>query len=440
MRPPSPSLARIFASPRGARLLFIFLTLAGLLVFAASPTLKRKLGLNQFDLWFADSYAVLAASDAHRTGLDPTTTNPLDLLHRPHSYTDWWYALGPLGLTRDHNFLVGASWVVAFLAVTWLTLRPTTLRATFLFAALALSPPVLLAVNRANNDLVIFTLLGLAVLVLHPRRTGSWLPALALIALATGLKFYPVVAAIVFFLLRPTRLLLLSSLTSAAVLVLVLLDIWPTLGRGQFALPPTPYTFGAPTLFRDLGYQGGGTLLLAVIIIGTTGFILTRARLTTGLADPPHAPDSLSVAGSKDFLARALFLLGATTLLACFLAGVSYGYRWIFALWLAPWLHLTSFDHSLTPARRRLALVSGGLLLVLSWADGLFCLGTNLLIGPLPAAQLKAWQHTWRLVTQPLAWIFFGLLAGWIADAVLHAIDALRTSPKANGADRSLPA
>eukprot|EP01035_Chromulina_nebulosa_P067703 gene67703-92757_t len=121
---PSADLARLFASPRGARALFIFLTIAGLLVFAASPGLKRKLGLNHYDLWFADSYAVLAAVDAQRAGIDAITSNPLDLLHRPHSYTDWWYALGPTGLTRDDNFLVGAAWVLAFLVVTWLTVRP----------------------------------------------------------------------------------------------------------------------------------------------------------------------------------------------------------------------------------------------------------------------------------------------------------------------------
>lgn len=428
MRPPFAHLARTFATPRGARVLFIFLTVAGLLVFAASPDLKRKLGLNHFDLWFADSYAVLAAVDAHRAGIDAIKSNPLDVLHRPHSYTDWWYALGPTGLTRDDNFLVGAVWVLAFLAVTWLTVRPITLRAALYCTLLVLSPPVLLAVNRANNDLVIFILLGLAAFVLHPRRAWSWLPALALIALATGLKFYPVVGAAIFLLVRPARRVLASIGVAALVLAVVLLDVLPTIERGQFPLAPGLYSLGAVQLFRDLGYTGRGVQVCSILLLALAAFALVRARLTTGLADD-----------SRDFRPRALFLLGATTLTACFLAGVSFGYRWIFALWLAPWLLENSRDLSIAAAHRRLATATCLLLLTIVWLDGAYCLVTNLLVGPMPSAQLQSWQHTWRLATQPLSWILFALLSGWIADAVRGALHPTR-APTAPAAPASLPA
>ena len=416
MRPPFAHLARPLASPRGARLLFIFLTLAGLLAFAAAPGLKRTLGLNHFDLWFSDSYAVLAAVDAHRAGLDTLVSNPLDLLDRPHSYTDWWYALGPLGLTRADNFLVGASWVAAFLLVTWLTLRPTHPGAALGCTLLVLSPPVLLALNRANNDLVIFTLLGLAALLLHPRRPWSWLPALALIALATGLKFYPVVGAAVFLLVRPARRLTAALALSVPVLALVLRDVLPDIARGQFPLPPGLYCMGAGQLFRDLGYHGSGVPLFAGLLLAIPAWALVRARLTTGLADD-----------SRDFAPRALFLLGAATLTACFLAGISYGYRWIFSLWLAPWLLATRRDLTLAPSRRRLATATGSLLLLIVWLDGTYCLVTNALVGPMPSAQLQSRQLTWRLGTQPLSWIFFTLLTGWIADALRCAFTTLRT-------------
>jgi hypothetical protein len=414
---PFASFTRNFASPRGAHLLFILLTTLGLLSFASSPELKRRLGLNQHDLWFADTYAVLAASDAHRAGIDPTVVNPLDILDRAHGYSDWWYGLAHLGLTRDHNFLVGASWVLSFLVVAWLTLRPADPAAAARFAVLVLSPPVLFAVNRANNDLLIFAFLGVATLVLRPGKTWSWLPALALIALSTGLKFYPVVAAIIFLLLRPSRRLVLVAATAALVLGVVLLTVWSTLARGQFALPATLYTFGAPTLLRDLGYAGTHTLLIAGAFLALCAAALNRARLTVGLAD-----DSI------DFHTRALFLLGATTLLACFLAGVSYSYRWIFALWLAPWLLDHARNVSLAPPRRRLAALTGWLLLALSWLDGLFCLATNTLLGPSAQSLVHELQWAWRFLTQPLAWLFFALLAGWIADAVWCALRTLRPS------------
>jgi hypothetical protein len=418
---PFADFFRTFATPRGARLLFILLTLAGLLAFAASPDFKRRLGLNQHNLWFADSYAVLAASDAHLAGLDPTVVNPLDLLGRPHSYTDWWYALGRLGLTREHNFLVGTSWVLAFLAVTWLTLRPANIRSALFFALLALSPPVLLAINRANNDLVIFALLGLAVTLLVRLKTWGWLAALPLLALATGLKFYPVVGAALLLLVRPRRRLLTAALVFSVVLALVLHNVWPTLTRGQFALPSTLYTFGAPTLLRDLGYMGGGSRWIAAAFLFAAAIPLVRTGCTFGLADD-----------SRDLGPRALFLLGSTVLLACFLAGVSYSYRWIFSLWLAPWL-LQLADTRTHPARQqRCAVVTGYLLLGVSWLDGAFCLATNTLIGATSLDQLLRWQSVWRLLSQPLQWLLFALLAAWLTEAVLTTTRDLartRTSP-----------
>jgi hypothetical protein len=45
----------------------------------------------------------------------------------------------------------------------------------------------------------------------------------------------------------------------------------------------------------------------------------------------------------------------------------------------------------------------------------------------MPATQIQSWQLTWRLVTQPLSWILFALLTGWIADALLGALRTLRT-------------
>ena len=415
MRPSFPHPARLVVSPRRARLLFVFLTLFGLVVFAAAPGLKRRLGLNHYDLWFADSYAVLAASDAHRAGLDPALANPLDVFARPHIYTDWWYALGPLGLTREDNFLVGAGWIASFLIVTWLTLRPATGGAALFFTFLVLSPPVLLAVNRANNDLVIFVHLGLAALALDSRRSWNWLPALALIALATGLKFYPVAAAAVFFLLRPRHVLLTAVTTSILVLALVLHDVLPALSRGQFHIPPGLYTLGAAQLLHDLGIPAGADRVVPLVFVIVAGVALSRRRITAGLAE-------VSTASAP----RVLFLLGAVTLTACWLAGASFGYRWIFSLWLAPWLSQSAGDATFSPAGRRLAAATGWLLLALLWLDGAYCLVTNSLVGRQPVAQVQSWQHAWRLVTQPLAWIFFALLAGWIADAFHLALRTVR--------------
>src|SRR4051812_39529181 len=128
--------------------LFLLLTLAGMLGFAILPGVRSKLGLNFYDLWFVDTYAVLAASDASAVGLDPVKENSLDVLARPHIYSDWWLDLHRFGVTREDNFLVGTAWVGGFLLTAWLILRPRTVPSAILYSALLLSPSVLFAVSR----------------------------------------------------------------------------------------------------------------------------------------------------------------------------------------------------------------------------------------------------------------------------------------------------
>ncbi|MFM9080653.1 MAG: glycosyltransferase 87 family protein, partial [Opitutaceae bacterium] len=180
------------------------------------PRVLPLLGLNTDGRWFIDSAAILAASDAVRTGTDPWLPNPLDAYGRPHCYSGWWLGLAATGLTREDNFLLGSLWGAAVLGSAFLLLRPASVTRAAVVAAALLSPPVLLAVNRANNDLVVFAVLvaGLGWLKQDTApRSGAFAGA---VAIATGLKFYPIVAAAAFLLRKPTprawRLTLMAGL------------------------------------------------------------------------------------------------------------------------------------------------------------------------------------------------------------------------------------
>jgi hypothetical protein len=124
---------------RRARLVFVLLSAAGLLGFVSLPWLQRKLGIFDFGRWFLDSLAVLAANDAVMAGIDVEKSNPLDVFGRPHSYSNWWFVLGRLGLGRDDNFIVGGVWVLAFLLVVWASLRPRNYREALWSTLLVLS-------------------------------------------------------------------------------------------------------------------------------------------------------------------------------------------------------------------------------------------------------------------------------------------------------------
>jgi hypothetical protein len=379
--------------PLSPRLVLVLAVLAGYCLLALFPIIKRRLGIFDQGMWFMDSYAVLASSDAVRAGLDPWQPNPLDILQRPHSYSRWWFGLGPLGFTREDNFLVGGVWVLAFLAVTFTGLRPRTWRETWFAAAVILSPPVVLAVNRANNDLVIFVLLAAGVGLARAASPGRLLWFGLSVVLATGLKFYPIIAAVALLAVRPSRLGLATTAACLTAAGLTLAAGWTDFRQAVFPAPVQVYTFGAPILFRDLGWTGWLPTVAGMGLVGLTAAVCVRRGWSIRLDE-----------AGEDFRERLAFAAGAALLVGCFVAGISHAYRLVFGLLLLPLLWRR--------AEQRSVRLTGGLFLVVLWLDGLYCLGTNLLVGPMPLAELVRRQFVWRCLTQPVVWAAMALLAG----------------------------
>ena len=300
-------------------------TLAGWTLCTTGPGVLLALGIHDYNWWFLDSYAVLAAGDAARAGLSPDAPNPFDPLLRNNKYSDWWYALNWLGLTRAHNFAVGLAWVGAFALAVGRTLTPRSWRETAWLAVLLLSPPVLMAVNRANNDLVIFVLLAVC---------GSWavVPgwrqwvAVGALALATGLKFYPAPGCLALAGVRPGRRMPWLLLAAGLAVGGALGAVWAQMARGRFPLPCGLHVMGALSLGQKWGWTNPTTtaVFFAMVLLGAG--VLVGTGVTVGLAERGGAAERLRAA------------LGSLVLLACFGAGNSFGYRWILALWMGLWL------------------------------------------------------------------------------------------------------
>ncbi len=385
--------------------LLVLLTTAG---WAAAILWTRRLellGLSDFGTRFLDSYAVLAALDAARAGLDPHAANTFDPLLRYHVYSDWWLALKWTGLGRAQNLFVGLAWVGAFGVTVWASLRPKTWREALWLALLLVSPPVLLALIRANNDLVIFALLGACGVALAGEGKHRWLYAILGIGLATGLKYYPAVAILMLLWIRPVRQMPLVFGTGLLLAGLALVSVLPALKRAPLNVPPGLYTMGAPIWWRDLGWTDAQALLPAVLLFLGAGAVLAFSKTTTGLASRGEPRE------------RVLAALSVSLLLVCFISGINFAYRWIFAIWVALWLWRRSREA--LPVREHVAAVSGTLLVFIClWSDGILCLIVNQL-PPKSPAWIEHLLLVYRAWTQPLHWVLMALLAGWLLEAVL---------------------
>ena len=191
------------------------LALVPLALFCAGvlhPAIWAWLGIMHFQQYFLDLVAVLAAGKAHVLGQDVYARNVFDPFGRPHVYGPWWLYLGRLGLEVGDAPWFGAVLGLTFVVVAAASLAPRGVRSFAWSVALLASPPVLLTLERGNNDLAIFIIIVIASWLLARTSERSAAGGMALLVTAAALKLYPA-AALGAAGLRPTR-------RSAAVLII----------------------------------------------------------------------------------------------------------------------------------------------------------------------------------------------------------------------------
>lgn len=355
-------------------------------------------GIGEAQRPFIDLYGLLAACDAARAGVDPFRPNAFDLYHRPHVYTDAWLELGRLGLTRADTLWLGALLVVATLVIAVLLAGARHRRQGVLLGLVLVSPAFLLAVNRANNDLVVFGLMSVGLLGLRRESLAARLGGVLLFAVAAALKYYPLAAAVVLLDFRSRRDLALALGLYAVVVALQLPGLLPGLASAARHLPQPDglYALGAPVFLRNLGVAGLSLWLLpAILLVGWAGTLAWRRLRSEGAPMSAAQP-----AAEREFLAGAVMIIGL------FFLSSSYVYKLVFAVWLLPWLWGAD-DHPADARWRRWTL---GLLLAVVWFEGTMALVLNLVVAPRSEPVALTLLSGVLLLSQVLTWAWMACL------------------------------
>ncbi len=374
------------------------------------PGIMSLLGVSHYGVWFLDTFGILAAIEAKRAGLDPHVYNPLNYFGGTHVYSHWWLWLEWSPLSRRDVVWLGPLVAVAGIATGWWKLRPRTWTETFWALTILCAPPLLLGLNRANVDLVFFALLSLCVPSLVARR--PWLrlagtPVLA--ALAAGLKFYPATVGLMVLGVRPLPLRRRALVLAVLLLLLVAVSVVPDMRKYHGDnLPQGLFTFGAQTALLAVGFSKAMSIGLAGLSLAVLGcWLWRRADLDTWKVPAALRTDHLH------------FILGAVLLTGSFLATINYGYRWIYAAWMIPFLC------RLSPETRGLHWLRGltlGLLGFALWSDGLVALVLNLT--PRSPEVIDRWVGLFNAFQQPFIWSLFICLAGWLTHFVIQELTA----------------
>ena len=169
--------------------LFVFVVIAfatSIYLFGRSKSFAL-FGVGTMTPYFADLRIIAGAVDSEDRGLKPWLENPGDPWHRVLNYPVIWISFFRLiAKWGDPVLIFGMAQLVALLGLgLWLSRQ----KEGYLAVLFALSPPILLAIERGSNDIFVFLLM----------LAGVWsvdmLGGIAL-GLATGLKFFPAVAIV----------------------------------------------------------------------------------------------------------------------------------------------------------------------------------------------------------------------------------------------------
>jgi hypothetical protein len=190
--------------------------------------------------------------------------------------------------------------------------------------------------------------------------------------------------------------------------VVVMFSVADRLPYDMLSLPESIYTYGAPVLLRRLGWAGGmNTVWIALGLLGAVGGVLVARGITRGLAD--DRTGSVRI--------RAMFATGALLLTGCFVAGESYAYRWLFALWLWPWLWRRVKGDLADKAAITTLVVLG----ISLWGEGVFCLIVNL-HGGFTESAVERLSEIWTWGMHLIHWSLMGLLTGWLGEAAMSTL------------------
>jgi Glycosyltransferase family 87 len=321
------------------------LVVAAFSIYLAVVAVVRS--LSTVDIWpwlgvptgpstFFDARNVMAALECRRLGLDPLVENPCDPWGRPIVYPRPWLALRFLGLDQsDTTFFAVAAIALFVVAYLWSLERITN--GEGIVAALAVcSPAVMLAVERANMDLVMFALLVLAVAAWGGGDRLRSILSPTLVLAAGVAKVYPVFGLGAFLATRERRAMLTAIACGAGFAAWAVLTADDLVAVADRAPQGEYYSYGARILlsrgFRVLAPEGweGSALVtqavaaLTVIPLGIVAWFWVRRRIL--------------VVDERIDRKGLAFFIGSLVYLGTFLIGNNFDYRLVFVLLTLPQL------------------------------------------------------------------------------------------------------
>ena len=319
---------------------------------------------------FFDARNLTAAWDCQRLGYDPLYENPCDPRGRPLMYLRPWLLFGFLGLGQSHTVILSIVLIGAMFSAFAALVRRVPAGAGIVLGAAACSPAIMLAIERANMDIALVSLVSAAILLWRAVPGVSSVVGPAMVLFAATAKLYPVFALPAFVMARErlaARVALLCLVGFAIYFVISFRDV---AHAAAIAIQGDHFSYGARILPAHLYHQVGADhwagprvlkqLIALVPVAVMAATIAVRVHRQLGQRDDQIMR---ATAGLLGFHAGALIYLGT------FAVANNFDYRLVFLLLTFP--QLVEWSRAPTHRLSSLAAVTLVGVVVLLWVGSL---------------------------------------------------------------------
>ena len=306
-------------------------------VFSGNDFLIRKWNIPMDEGGFWDARQMAMAAESYAQGYDPLFENPANTAGHQLNYPRIWHLLFAFGFDQRHTNLIGSITVILFfvgVGIFWFSMKFDNLT-SFVLTIITLSPAVMLGVERANIELVVFSILSLALLINY----YSSISALYLFIFASILKLYPVFG-FVYLLKENKRKFWILFLSASGIFILYLVFSFNDIIQVIHTTPQklVGSSFGINVWWMGLRHPRFLNLPISnslALFLKVFSYITATMILAGTLFFSMRREDNRLLSEARYIDA---FRVGAGIYIGCFLLKTTHDYGLIFLLFTIPQL------------------------------------------------------------------------------------------------------
>ena len=274
---------------------------------------------------FLDVQLITGTAESLEKGFDPTIYNPYDPGHRIFNYPKIWYIFLNLGIGRRAAIPLAIASLVLFFVTLAVFPRPRDNLSIALLASVTFSAALMLSYERANVDLVFFSSIVIALMLLEISAPVSFL----VMILSILFKIFPVFAIGLYLDKRKSKLPLYVVGAIAFTMLYFALTwqnmkhVFSTTQKGK------DLSYGLNVAFDYLEATMGTTFSIPSILPYALAFVLLVLAIYFGFKQRSQLAEI-------DLRHLRAFWAGAGIYIGTFLLGNSWDYRFMFTLLTVP--------------------------------------------------------------------------------------------------------